>query len=62
AIDSTGIDAIKTLDESLAARGVELRLTHIRPVVLSTMTRWGLISHFGEKRVFPTLRGALDLA
>ncbi|MFM1849882.1 MAG: hypothetical protein RL446_721, partial [Pseudomonadota bacterium] len=43
AIDSTGIDAIKTLDESLAARGVELRLTHIRPVVLSTMTRWGLI-------------------
>ncbi|MGA0855848.1 MAG: SulP family inorganic anion transporter [Burkholderiaceae bacterium] len=62
AIDSTGIDAIKTLDESLAARGVELRLTHIRPVVLSTMTRWGLISHFGEKRVFPTLRGALGLA
>ena len=62
AIDSTGIDAIKTLDESLAARGVELRLTHIRPVVFSTMTRWGLISHFGEKRVFPTLRGALGLA
>ncbi len=62
AIDSTGIDAIKTLDESLAARGVELRLTHIRPVVLSTMTRWGLIAHFGEKRVFPTLRGALGLA
>ena len=62
AIDSTGIDAIKTLDQSLAAQGVELRLTHIRPVVLSTMTRWGLISHFGEKRVFPTLRGALGLA
>jgi SulP family sulfate permease len=62
AIDSTGIDAIKTLDESLAAQGVELRLTHIRPVVLSTMTRWGLISHFGEKRIFPTLRGALGLA
>ena len=62
AIDSTGIDAIKTLDQSLAAQGVVLRLTHIRPVVLSTMTRWGLISHFGEKRVFPTLRGALGLA
>jgi len=61
AIDSTGIDAIKTLDETLEARGIELRLTHIQPVVLSTMTRWGLIEHFGPKRVFPTLRGAMDL-
>ncbi|MEY2777706.1 MAG: sulfate permease, SulP family [Pseudomonadota bacterium] len=60
-IDSTGVDALKTLDESLTARGVELRLTHIQPAVLSTMTRWGLLDHFGPQRVFPTLRGAMNL-
>ncbi len=62
AVDSSGLDALKTLDQSLAARGTELRLTHIRPGVLSTMTQWGLVDHLGERRVFPTLRGALGLA
>lgn len=59
-IDSTGVDALKTLDESLAGRGVELRLTHLQPEVLATLSRWGLLEHFGPKRVFPTLRGAMD--
>lgn len=59
AIDSTGIDSLRTADESLAARGVCLRLCNIRPRVLATMTRWGLVAHFGESRLFATLRSAL---
>ncbi|MEY4084189.1 MAG: hypothetical protein RL483_1558, partial [Pseudomonadota bacterium] len=60
AVDSSGLDALKTLDQSLAARGTELRLTHIRPGVLSTMTQWGLVDHLGERRVFPTTTWASD--
>jgi len=58
-IDSTGIDALKTLDESLASRGCELRICDAHPNVLSSMQRWGLISQLGEQRVFQTLQGAL---
>jgi anti-anti-sigma regulatory factor len=61
AIDSTGTEALRSLDDFLASKGTQLLLASVRPEPLQVMTRLGLIDDLGNERVFPTLQGALGL-
>lgn len=61
AIDSTGTEALRSLDDFLASRGTELLLASVRPEPLQVMTRLGLIDDLGSERLFPTIQGALGL-
>ena len=61
AIDSTGTEALRGLDDFLASKGTQLLLASVRPEPLQVMTRLGLIDDLGNERVFPTLQGALGL-
>jgi SulP family sulfate permease len=61
AIDSTGTEALRSLDDSLASRGTHLLLASVRPEPLQVMTRLGLIDDLGSERLFPTIQGALGL-
>lgn len=58
-VDTTGLEALRTLGEQLGLRGSRLILAAPRPEVLQTMTRQGFVSDFGGSRIMPTLRGAL---
>lgn len=59
-IDSTGIEALETLNEQLAHQGVALVLCSARPEVVDVMNRFGLSAKLGQGRLQPSLRAALD--
>lgn len=59
AVDTTGLEALRTLGEQLGLRGSKLILAAPRPEVLTTMTRQGFVTEFGSGRIMSTVRGAL---
>jgi MFS superfamily sulfate permease-like transporter len=58
-VDSTGIEALRTLHRQLAERGVHLAFAGRMTETLAYTRRRGLLSAAAEARLYPTLRAAL---
>ena len=58
-MDTTGLDALETLHETLARRGGRLMLADVNEQPLSLLRRSGLFDELGAGNVFGSLDGAL---
>lgn len=59
-IDSTAIDEIVSLDDHLAAEGIQLIFAEMKDPVRDHITRYGLVERFGPDRFAPTVGAAVD--
>jgi anti-anti-sigma factor len=59
-LDSTGADAIASLTDDLAARGMRLVIAGPHPQVRQMLERSGALERLGADAVFPTLRAAVE--
>jgi MFS superfamily sulfate permease-like transporter len=59
-IDVTSADAICDLDDELRAAGVRLCFAEMKDPVKEKLTRFGLMSRFGEAAFFATIEEAVS--
>jgi MFS superfamily sulfate permease-like transporter len=59
-IDVTAADAICDLDDTLSAAGVRMCFAEMKDPVKEKLTRFGLMSRFGEKAFFATIEEAVS--
>lgn len=59
-IDTTAVDELVELDESLAARGILLVFAEMKGPVKDKLQRYGLGDRFGPERFAPTVGAAVD--
>jgi high affinity sulfate transporter 1 len=58
-VDVTSADMLSELDEKLKADGINLCFAELKDPVKDKLKRFGLFSHFGEARFFPTVGSAV---
>jgi high affinity sulfate transporter 1 len=58
-VDVTAADVLAELDETLHAKGIELRFAELKDPVKDKLKRFGLFSRFGEESFFPTIEAAV---
>ena len=58
-VDVTSADALVDLDETLAARGIELCFAELKDPVKDKLKRFGLFAKFGEDKFLPTVHAAV---
>jgi SulP family sulfate permease len=59
-VDLTSADALGSLHDELAERGIELALARVKQDLREQLERIGLITHIGPERIYPTLPVALE--
>ena len=58
-VDITGLDALESLRETLAARGIQVALARVKQDLLTSLNAFGLADRIGRDRLFPTMPTAL---
>ena len=58
-MDVTAADVLVELDETLHARGIELRFAEVKDPVKDKLKRFGLFAQIGEDSFFPTVEAAV---
>jgi len=59
-IDVTAADAVRELDETLRAAGIEMHFAEMKDPVKDKLKRFGLFTHFGEQSFFATIEEAVS--
>ncbi len=59
-VDVTAGDTLAKLDETLHARGIELRFAELKDPVKDKLKKFGLLAQLGEDSFFPTLGAAVS--
>jgi MFS superfamily sulfate permease-like transporter len=59
-IDTTAADMLAALDDSLAAAGIELAFAELKGPAKDRLRRYGLFTHLGEHRFYPTVGTAVS--
>ena len=59
-VDGSGIQALKSFYDKCTTQNIELRVTEVRPEVLKTLKKGGVINHIGGKHFFPHLYDAFS--
>jgi high affinity sulfate transporter 1 len=59
-VDVTAADALAELQAALDEAGVELCFAELKDPVKDKLTRFGLFTHIGEQRFFPTIGAAVE--
>jgi high affinity sulfate transporter 1 len=58
-VDVTAADVLAELDETLRAKGIELRFAELKDPVKDKLKRFGLFAKLGEESFFPTIEAAV---
>src|SRR5262245_25527103 len=59
-VDVTAGDTLAKLDETLHARGIELRFAELKDPVKDKLKKFGLLAQLGEDNFFPTIGAAVS--
>ncbi|MFH0302136.1 sulfate permease [Bradyrhizobium sp. 31Argb] len=59
-VDVTAGDTLAKLDETLQARGIELRFAELKDPVKDKLKKFGLLAQLGEDNFFPTVGAAVS--
>jgi high affinity sulfate transporter 1 len=59
-LDTTAADALRELDEELAAEGVDLRFAEMKDPVKDRLKRYALYERFGDDHFYPTVGAAVS--
>jgi high affinity sulfate transporter 1 len=59
-VDVTAADVLAELDQTLDAKGTELRFAELKDPVKDKLKRFGLFAQFGETHFFPTIGRAVS--
>lgn len=59
-VDLTGVDALESLRQELAARGVVMGLARLKQDLRAALAPSGLLDRIGEEHIFPTLPTAIE--